>query len=403
MPRYSRGDTMDDPFALPLAKAEPQPDYLDYIDKGPVWRHSGRVVLFRMQDILAVNRHPGVLGTGKAGPPMADDDHPLIPLELDGPEQTKFRRLLDPLFAPKSKTSRIASLDPVIRALANELIDDFIDQGHVDAYEKFCVPLPTRIFVSLLGLPLDDLPFFLEFKDSILRPEGETPEERTEFAHRGMARMLDYLNAELDRREGEGTARDDLIGGFMTAEVDGDKLTREQMLNIIYLLVIAGLDTVTSSLSCLLMWLAQHPQERQRLVDDPSLFPAAVEELMRLQSPVQWGHRWTPEDIELPSGALIKAGEYMQPMWAAANLDPEVFPDPLTVNFDRQSNRHIAFASGFHRCLGSHLARLELVVALEEWHKRIPDYRIQSEEELVFFNFTVRAVSNLQLTFGAGA
>lgn len=400
MPRYSVADAMNDPFAVPLAKADFQPDYLAYMAKSPIWRHSGRVVLFRFEDIVAINRHPGVLGEGKSGPSMADEDHPLIPLELDGEEQKKFRRLLDPLFAPKSKTSRIQNLDPVIRKLASELIDGFAGDGEVDAYAKFCVPLPTQIFVSMLGLPLDDMPFFLEFKEAILRPVGETPEERHAFHAAAMDRMFAYLNTELDRREEAGLERDDLIGGFMSAEVGGERLTRDDMLNIIYLLVIAGLDTVTSSLSCILTWLARNPDQRQRLIDDETLIPAAVEELMRFESPVQWGHRLAIEDISLPSGATLKAGEFLQPIWAAANLDPDVFTNPLEVDFDRPSNKHIAFASGFHRCLGSHLARLELVIALEEWHRRIPTYRIRSEDELIYFNYNVRTVAHLPLVFG---
>jgi cytochrome P450 len=246
---------------------------------------------------------------------------------------------------------------------------------------------------------MTDLDFFLDFKEAILRPQGDTPEERAAFHQAAMTRMFDYLNAEIDRREAASEPGDDLVGGFMTAEVDGERLTRDDILNIVYLLVIAGLDTVTSSLSCMLTWLARNPAHRQRLANDPSVIPAAVEELMRFESPVQWGHRLAIADMTLPSGAEIKAGEFLQTIWASANVDPAAFDDPLTVDFDRPANRHIGFASGFHRCLGSHLARMEMVVALEEWHRRIPDYRIRSEDELLYFNYNVRTVAHLPLLF----
>ena len=169
--------------------------------------------------------------------------------------------------------------------------------------------------------------------------------------------------------------RDDLIGGFLTTEVDGDRLSDDDIIDICYLLVIAGLDTVTSSISCLVAWLAQHPEERDRLVQDPSRLPEAIEELMRFESPVHLGHRWITEDIEI-EGRRFRGGTKVMVVWASANLDPDAVSDPLTVDPERPDVRHVSFASGFHRCLGSHLARLELRIALEELHRRIPDYRI---------------------------
>lgn len=392
--RYGQAETASDPLTFPMAVEDQSGLYAEHLRDHPVWRHDDRVYLFRMDDILEVNRNPVVLGNGDSGPLMGRG-HRLLPLDVDGDIHLKFRKLLDPLFAPKSKQSRIARLEPVIRKLANELIDEFIDQPTVEAYEAFCVPLPTRIFISLLGLPVEDLPFFLEFKDSILRPEGETAEEREAFSDAGAERMYAYLNDVIDERERTNDTRDDLVNGMRLTEVDGMRLTRDEILNVIYLLVIAGLDTITASLSMLLVWLARHPAEQQRLRDEPSIVPAAVEELMRFQSPVQWGHRFATEPIDLPSGGRIEKGEYIQAIWAAANLDEEVFPRPLEVDFDRQRNRHIAFASGIHRCLGSHLARLELVIAMEEWHRRIASYEIASDADLAFINFTVRSALSL--------
>jgi cytochrome P450 len=350
------------------------------------------VTFTRMEDIVAVTKRRDVHSMDPDTLELVSSamgaGRPLIPLMLDGAEHTKYRKLLDPLFAPK----RIAELEPTIRGLAESLIDGFAADGEVDLYNAYCDALPSQIFLSLLGLPLDDIEFLLWFKDGVIRPTDEE--------HRAAAspKMIEYLYAELDRREAAGEPGDDLIGGFMTAEVDGHTLTREDVIDITFLLVLAGLDTVAASLSCMIEWLARHPTERQQLVDDPSLLTAAIEELMRVQTPVVAGGRHATADFEI-SGVQVKAGDHLRMMWSAADLDPEVFDDPLTVDFTRQNNRHIAFASGFHRCLGSHLARTELRVAMEVLHERLPDYGLDPRQTPGYKNVAIRCVDPLPLVF----
>jgi cytochrome P450 len=361
----------------------------------PVTKLDQTVELTRYDDIVTVTKRRDVhsmdadtavvvslaLGAGR----------PLIPLMLDGEQHTKYRKLLDPLFAPK----QVARLEPVIRNLSETLIDAFAADGNVDFFAAFCEPLPSQIFLSQLGLPLDDVPFLLWVKDGIIRP---TDEEHQKAAG---PKLIEYLDAELDRREASGEPQDDLIGGFLTAEVDGDALTHEDVIDITFLLVLAGLDTVTSSLSCMVDWLARHPAERDRLVADPSLLPAAIEELMRVHTPVVAGSRHATADFEI-GGVEVKAGDELRVVWAAADMDPDMFPEPTRVDFARPSNRHIAFASGFHRCLGSHLARLELRVALETLHRRIPDYRPDPNRAPGYLNTAaVRCVDPLPLVFTA--
>jgi len=314
---------------------------------------------------------------------------PLIPLMLDGDDHTKYRKLLDPLFAPK----QIALLEPIVRDLAESLIDAFASDGEVDFYEAFCEPLPSQIFLRQLGLPLEDAPFLMWVKDGPIRPTDE--EHRTTAG----PKLFEYLYAELERRDAAGKPGDDLIGGFLTAEIDGQRLTHDDVVDITFLLVLAGLDTVTSSLSCMVDWLARHPAERDALVVDPSGLPAAIEELMRVQTPVVMGSRHALADFDL-DGIRVKAGDELHVMWAAANMDPEVFDDPTRVDFQRSDNRHIAFASGFHRCLGSHLARLELRVALDTLHRRVPDYRLDPQRPPGYRNTApVRCVDPLPLLF----
>jgi cytochrome P450 len=199
-----------------------------------------------------------------------------------------------------------------------------------------------------------------------------------------VAWIQDYFNTLLDGRLAGGDAGDDLLGWLITTEVEGERLPREDLLDILGLLMIAGLDTVAASLACFLSYLARFPEQRAVLVAEPDRWPSAIEELMRYESPVTEGGRIALTDLELPSGEHVAAGTHMHISWHAANLDPATFGDPLTVNFERSPNPHIGFASGFHRCLGSHLARMEMHVALDAWHQRIPDYRIKPGSDLTY-------------------
>ena len=359
----------------------------------PVIRAGNTIELTRFEDVVAVTKRRDVhsmdADTAVAMSLALGSGRPLIPLMLDGERHTQYRKLLDPLFAPR----QVARLEPVIRDLAETLIDAFAADGEVDFFEAFCEPLPTQIFLSQLGLPFDDVPFLLWVKDGIIRPKDDD--------HRTTAgpKLIEYLYAELDRREAAGEPRDDLIGGFLTAEVDGHRLTRDDVIDITFLLVLAGLDTVTSSLSCMVDWLARHPAERDRLVADPAVLPGAIEELMRVQTPVVAGSRHATADFEIDD-VKVEAGDELRVVWAAADMDPDVFPEPTTVDFDRPNNRHIAFASGFHRCLGSHLARLELHVAMETLHRRVPDYRPDPRRPPGYRNNApVRCVDPLPLVF----
>jgi cytochrome P450 len=169
--------------------------------------------------------------------------------------------------------------------------------------------------------------------------------------------------------------------------------------NIMHMFTIAGLDTVTSSLSCIVAWLATHPEIRSRVVADPDRLAGAIEEIMRFESPVpSSGARTALRDTEV-NGVPIKQGEMVYLCWASANLDPASFDHPLDADLDRTENRHIAFAAGIHRCLGSHLARAELRASVDQLHRRIPDYWISEGEEIQYEFAGVRQARYLPLSF----
>jgi cytochrome P450 len=386
---------------LATAVEEPQPLLAELLANSPVVHTDRGVSFLRMADVLEANHSRDVYGVGggRTDRGSMGGDRPLIPLDLDGPEHTKYRKLLDPLFAPR----KIAGLEPRIRTRTVELLDGFADTGKVDAYSEFCSPLPSSIFLSIMGIPESDLEYFMAFERGIINHDVDLSqignlEARFDEMREAGKKCYAYFNAELDKREALGQPGDDLIGWFLSAEQDGQRLTREEILDITYLLMIAGLDTVVSTLSLDLHWLAKHPAERSRLVAEPELWPSAIEELLRWECPVAGSGRTAARDLVV-NGVEVKAGESIRLSLAAANLDPEIFEDPLTVDITRKNNRHVAFTSGWHRCLGSHLARLELRVALEEWHKRIPDYRIADEQSPRFYFGAPRAVDYLPLVW----
>jgi cytochrome P450 len=392
----------ESPFAAmdPEMAANPQPMFKMLRDAMPVMplEDGGGVVLSRKAEIDEAFRHPEIYSSNMDAVDLKNH-RPLIPLQIDPPEHKKFRKILDPIFAPR----QMALLEESFTALVNDLIDRFIDRGEVDFAKEFSIPFPSQVFLTLLGLPLDELPRFLKMKDGIIRPDQVTGEPygsakmqayQTEIANS----VYDYFNMVLDQREVQ--RQDDLLSRFLDAEVDGAKLSREDILDISFLFLIAGLDTVTSTLDCMFSYLAQHPEQRRQMVDDPSLIPAVIEELLRWETPVMGVARVAVTETEL-DGCPIHAGDSVMVMLGSANTDEAEFGDADTVRWDRDVNRHLAFGGGIHRCLGSHLARQELRIALREWHRRIPDYEVLEGHTLVYTP-AIRSIDHFPMTFPAG-
>jgi cytochrome P450 len=371
--------------------SEPQPIYRMLRENSPVLRtDDGGTVISRHEDVEFALRHSEVFSSDMDAISIGNV-RPLIPLQINPPEHVKYRRLLDPLFAPK----QVALLENDVRKLSNQLIDDFVDAGECEFNSAFAIPLPCTVFLRLLGLPLEDLELFLEFKDNIIRPPAKDPAEFERIQAETGQRIYAYFDKVLDEREQQ--PRDDLLSGFLEADVEGHRLTREDILDICYLFLLAGLDTVTASVGCMVSYLARNHEQRRRLVAEPSLIPGAVEELLRWETPVPGVPRVVTEDVDV-SGERLQAGERVVVLLGSANIDERQFPEPDDVDFERPANRHLAFGGGVHRCLGSHLARLELRVALETLHERIPDYTIKAGEDPQY-TMGIRAVEYLPLVF----
>ncbi|TAM72576.1 cytochrome P450 [Mycobacterium sp.] len=376
--------------------AEPQPMYKALRESSPVFRSPQAVVLSRLADIEMALKHTEVFSSNMDAVDLGNI-RPLIPLQIDPPEHAKYRRILDPLFTPREMARR----EPRVAELVNEMIDRFADRGECDFHAEFAVPLPCTVFLQLLGLPLEDLDQFLVWKDGVIRPEGNSGFDRR---HESSAAVAQQIYAYFDRAIDEHIAspRDDVLSAMIAANFKdeaGQPLSREELLDICFLFLIAGLDTVTDSLDCFFVYLARHPEHRHQLVEQPDVLPSAVEELLRWETPVPGVARVALRDVEV-GGCPISKGERVSPLLGAANTDPAEFPDPELVDFTRNPNRHRAFGGGPHRCLGSHLARMELRVALREFHRRIPDYEIMPGTELTY-TAALRSVESLPLVFPA--
>lgn len=340
---------------------------------GPVLRTAfGSYLITSAEAAEFALRSPGLFSSRRAfdlvGSPL-----PLVPIAFDPPEHTRYRRILQPFFSPRG----VAAWLPQVRALAGELIDGVAQRGQCDLVEDLAVPLPAQVFLTLFGLPVDDRDRLNTWKDGLLRSGPPGPgETRGERAIRLGAELYEYLVEHVAQRcrDGTGTSTGTGLLGQLLADSTDERLTDEEIYGLAFLFVLAGLETVTSALSTAFAVLASQPPLRSRIADDPAVIPAAVEELLRVDGPLLFVPRVTTQDVEV-AGQLIPAGALVQVMVAVADRDPAPHPDPDVIDFSRQE-RNLAFGGGPHRCLGSHLARMEMRVAIEEWHRRIPEYQL---------------------------
>jgi len=270
-----------------------------------------------------------------------------------------------------------------------------IEDGGCNFHGSVAEPLPSQVFLTMFGLPVERTAEFVSLKDGIIRPVGDGVNDEARIREETGQKIYAALQEAIDERLSE--RRDDFISQFLDAEVDGHRLTTEDVLDIGFLFFLAGLDTVTASLDCMLAYLAQNPGDQRRLVDNPGDIPAAVEELLRWETPVAGVIRVATQDTEL-SNCPIKKGDKVSANLGSANTDERFWADPDVVDFDREINKHIAFGGGVHRCLGSHLARMELRVCLEEWHRRIPSYELKPGTTPQY-TMGLRNVDNLELVW----
>lgn len=335
-------------------------------DDHPVYRDpdGGFVALSRFEDVYAAatdwERFSSV---GKTDPHVKPTMN-----ALDPPRHTRVRALISRAFTPR----RVRELEPAIRAVARDRLAGLADRGSFDAIAEFAAPLPSTVMGRLIGLPEDVIPVCRALTDEFMHqtvPHG--PEGPATRAYE----IFQMLYAERRR-----VPKDDLLTDLLHAEVDGERLTEDELLAFGWLLLVGGNDTTTNLIGNGLELLARHPDQRRRLVEDPSLLPGAIEEVLRIASPTHTLPRIAATDVVL-HGEVIPAGTRVLLLWAAANLDEREFPDPERFDVERRASRHLAFGHGVHFCLGASLARLEAQVALDELLRRFPHYGLAETPE----------------------
>src|ERR1700751_3648796 len=310
----------------------------------------------------------------------------------DPPEHKPAKQLLLPPFTPDA----MKKLEPRVRTICNELIDAFITDGRCDGAAAYTKHIPVRAIAHMLGIPEKDGDLFIQWIHEILelgiRDQAILMKAATE--------MDTYFAGHIEHRKTHPS--DDLITTMMNAKTkDGKPLDDDHVRGSLRLLLIAGIDTTWSAIGAALWHLAKVPADRARLVKEPELMPTAVEELLRAYAPVTMAREVMKETTI--SGCPVKPGNMVLLSFPAANRDPTVFPDADKVVLDRKENRHAAFGLGIHRCVGSNPARMEMTIALQEWLKRIPDFRLDPADKVTWSQGTVRGPRQLPVLFGKAA
>ncbi|MCW2800809.1 MAG: cypA [Aeromicrobium sp.] len=357
--------------------------------------YGGHWVATKYDDIHDILRNPTVFSSESVNiPGTIGQDGPMIPIEVDPPDHGIYRKLINPLFSPK----RMADLEPQIRALVNELIDQMLESNRVDFVEAFARELPSRVFLALMGWDIADASRFNEWVDLIvLGKPGASEEEATEVRTAAAMEVYAYFAEMIDDRAGSDDA-EDITQILINGTFEDRELTQFEVLNILFLFLIGGLHTVQGQLAHTVIFMAENPIVRKQLATDLSLVDSAVEEMLRWESAI-CPARLVKEDVVL-GGVQLRAGDKVLIPFTSANRDEEKFDNADTVDIAREPNPHIAFGAGNHRCVGSHLARLELRIAFEELHRRMPAYRLDPADPPVRHLSQIKGVVKLPLIIG---
>ena len=314
---------------------------------------------------------------------------PTPPITTDPPYHKPAKQLLLPPFTPQA----MKKLEPRVRAICNELIDEFIKDRTVDAAAAYTKHIPTRAIAHMLGIPEKDGDLFVKWIHQIL----ELGIHNDAILMQAAQEMSLYFFEQIEQRKKHPT--DDLISDLMNAKgPDGQPLPDPHVIGSLRLLLIAGIDTTWSAIGSSLWHLARTPTDRKRLIAEPHILPFAIEEFLRAYAPVTMAREVMKEGVV--AGCPVKPGNMVLLSFPAANRDPAMFPDADKVIIDRKENRHAAFGLGIHRCVGSNLARMEMTVALEEWLKRIPEFSLDPAGTVTWSEGTVRGPRQLPLLIG---
>lgn len=302
-------------------------------------------------------------------------------LTVDPPDHTRLRGLVHKAFTPKM----IREFEGRIQQIADDLLDRALEKHSMDLIAEYAVPLPITVIAELLGVPTEDQARFREWSQTIII-EGTRSGDMEKVGLAAMEFMM-YFHDLFDKRRED--PREDLISGLLQVEEDGDKLDAQELIGMVFLLLAAGHETTVNLIGNGTLALLRHPDQMRMLRDDPSLIKTAIEEMLRYDGPIGISTlRWALQDIEW-HGVTIPAGSMVCASLLAANRDPKEFVDPDRFDITRSVNKHIAFGSGIHYCLGAPLARMEGAVAINTLLRRLPDLALDCDPNAIDWNETL--------------
>ncbi|MFI9402159.1 cytochrome P450 [Nocardia sp. NPDC052316] len=295
-----------------------------------------------------------------------------LPLELDPPEFLEWRKALATFFSPQAARR----LRPRIEQFATWCVDQHIESGEIDLVMDLANPVPALITLDLVGLPMDDWRLYADVVHALVYTLPGTPEFARVEA--GFAQLIETVRELIPQRR--AAPGDDLLSFLTQLEIDGVKISDEDIVAVCNAVIPGGVDTTTALLASTLDYLEHNRTARQRLIDAPELIPATCDEFLRYYTPVMGVGRTATADTEI-GGCPVGKGERVLLSWAAANLDAQVFPNPDVIDLDRDARKQAAFGIGIHRCIGRHIARMDFEVVIGEVLRRMPDYRITAAEK----------------------
>jgi len=341
------------------------------------------------------NAADGVDYQGEMGVPRPEGQPALGIGEVDGPYHLALRHALAPFFSPGA----VQNMKPFMEQKAHEFLDQHIGDGRMDLVRDYASPVPAILTMKLMGLPYDNWHLYANLFHSVMAVPQDSDEYINAIAKvpAMMQGVLDYAAARRTKPE------DDLTSFLIQFEFEGQRLTDEQLLNILWNLIAGGVDTTTSQTALTLLHLGTHPELRQQLIDHPELYRTATDEFLRYFSVNQTLSRTVTRDVEL-NGQHLRKNDRVVISWLSANHDEQEFDRPDEVILDRTPNRHLAFGLGPHRCIGSHLARLMSEVMVKAVLDRIPDYQVDLDGVYQYLgNPSMTGLGKLPVTFTPGA
>jgi len=351
-------------------------------EQGPLYFNSfaqGYWIFTRYDAVRDIYKNPEIFSSESITPWDPEPIYRFVPTQIDPPKHIKYRRILNPWFSPR----QMDAAEPMIRSICRRLVEETAPLGRSNFVQEFALRYPTEAFLGVIGVDLAHADRFLVWVEDFFRGFGGDVE-----GQQGMADALQsirqyWVDALAERRNDPAPREGDLASYLLGADYDEERpLTDEERLDMLTVLVLAGLDTTRAQLGYMFRHLAMHPEDRRRLLDEPELIPSAVEEVLRFYTMIFGDGRKVTRDLEF-HGAQLRKGDMVYGLVSAANRDPRVYERANEYVIDRKKNHHFGFASGPHRCLGLHLARREMQVAVEEWLRVIPDFWLATDSVIM--------------------